>query len=110
MKGNGLMTAPTNEKRNFIKELTELGKAKGSISNKDILDVIGESDFEPEQLEKLYDALESAGVEIVEEDIIDDLSLESLNIDGVESDDLGTTTYEGMEPSETISIDDPVKV
>ena len=44
----------------IIKELTELGKSKGSLSNKDILDAIGEIDFEPEQLEKLYDALESA--------------------------------------------------
>ena len=104
------MTAPVNEKRNFIKELTELGKAKGSISNKDILDAIGESDFEPEQLEKLYDALESAGVEIVEEDIIDDLSLESLNIEGIETDDVGGGRVEGSDSGETISIDDPVKV
>ena len=75
------MAAPVSDKKNLVKELTDLGKAKGNITNQDILDAIGEMDIDPEQLEKLYDALEQAGIEIVETDIEEDLSLEGLNID-----------------------------
>ncbi len=104
------MATPTTDKKTIIKDLTELGKSKGSLSNKDILDAIGEIDFEPEQLEKLYDALESAGVEIVEEDIADDLSLDLLNIDGVENDDGTHSVVNVPDMSDSIAIDDPVKV
>ena len=74
------MAAPVLDKKNLVKELTDLGKAKGNITNQDILDAIQEMDIDPEQLEKLYDALEQAGIEIVETDIEEDLSLEGLNI------------------------------
>ncbi len=104
------MATPTVDKKTIIKDLTELGKSKGSLSNKDILDAIGEIDFEPEQLEKLYDALESAGVEIVEEDIADDLSLDLLNIDGVENEDGTHSVANVPDMSDNITIDDPVKV
>ena len=104
------MTAPSTDKKTIIKDLTELGKSKGSLSNKDILDAIGEIDFEPEQLEKLYDALEAAGVEIVEEDIIDDISLEVLDIDNVDSETGTRVTVDLGESADNISIDDPVKV
>ncbi len=104
------MTAPSTDKKTIIKDLTELGKSKGSLSNKDILDAIGEIDFEPEQLEKLYDALESAGVEIVEEDIIDDIPLEVLEIEGVDSETGTRVTVDVGEGADNISIDDPVKV
>ncbi|MBQ7965187.1 MAG: RNA polymerase sigma factor RpoD [Ruminococcus sp.] len=104
------MAAPTTDKKTIIKDLTDLGKAKGSLSNKDILDAIGEIDFEPEQLEKLYDSLESAGVEIVEDDIIDDIPLEVLSLEGVDPDGNSGVVVEGAEPSDNIAIDDPVKV
>ena len=104
------MATPTTDKKTIITNLTELGKAKGSLSNKDILDAIGEIDFEPEQLEKLYDSLESAGIEIVEEDIIDDIPLEALTLEGVDPDGHASGAIEGYEPADNIAIDDPVKV
>ena len=69
-----------SDKKTVLNNLMELGKSKGQLSNKEILDAIGEMDFDPEYLEKFYDALESNGVEIVEtmEDIIlDDAALTS---------------------------------
>ncbi|MBE6824135.1 MAG: RNA polymerase sigma factor RpoD [Ruminococcaceae bacterium] len=104
------MTAPATDKKTIIKELTELGKSKGSLSNKDILDAIGEIDFEPEQLEKLYDSLESAGIEIVEDDIADDISLDILDITGVDGEVSAATTSDSVDTSDNIAIDDPVKV
>ena len=57
------MTTATPDKKTVIRDLTEQAKAKGQLSNKEILDAIGELDFEPEQLEKFYDTLEEVGKE-----------------------------------------------
>ena len=55
------------DKKTVIKDLLELGKSKGQLSTKEILDALGELDFDPEQIEKFYDTLETQGVEIVED-------------------------------------------
>ena len=95
------------DKKTVIKELTELGKSKGQLSTKEILDAIGELDFDVEQIEKFYDSLESQGVESVEDfgdtPNLDDLEF-ALDItgDAADEDDVGAT--------EAIAIDDPVKV
>ena len=39
------------EKKSLVKELIDLGKQKGSLTNQDILDALGEGDFDPEKLE-----------------------------------------------------------
>ncbi len=96
------------EKRNLLKELTDLAKVKGGLSDKDILDTIGEMDIDPEQLEKLYDSLEAAGIEVTESDLDEDLNIDNLNLDeNVKSDDGSEST---VESSDNIAIDDPVKV
>ncbi len=96
------MAAP-QDKKTVIKELTELGKQKGNLTNQDILDAIGEIDFEPEQLEKLYDNLESLGIEIVEE--LEDVKLDDLSVEITTDKDDSSADY-----MESIAIDDPVKV
>ncbi len=99
------MAGSIQEKKAVIKEITELGKTKGQLTNKDILDAIGEMDFDPEQLEKLYDNLESMGVEIVEdnEEIqFEDLTLEITSVTDNENTDIDAV--------ESVAIDDPVKV
>ena len=58
--------AATPDKKTVVRELMELGKQKGQLTNQDILDAIGEIDFDPEQLEKLYDSLAQLGIEIVD--------------------------------------------
>ena len=40
------------ERIKIMKELTEQGRAKGQLSTKEILDAVGEIEFEPEQVEK----------------------------------------------------------
>ena len=62
------------DKKTVIKDLLELGKSKGQLSTKEILDALGELDFDPEQIEKFYDTLESQGVEIVED--FDDITID----------------------------------
>ena len=59
------------DKKTVIKDLIEQGKQKGSLSNQEILDAIGEIEFSHEQLEKLYDGLEAQGIEIIEDNSVD---------------------------------------
>lgn len=97
------MAAP--DKKTVIRELIEQGKSKGQLSTKEILDAIGELEFEPEQIEKFYDTLEAQGVEIIED--FTDEPLEDLDFSSQvdENEDL-----ESALSSEGIAIDDPVKV
>ena len=92
------------DKKTVIKDLIELGKSKGQLSTKEILDALGELDFDPEHIEKFYDTLESQGVEIVED--FDDIQIDDVDLAKVEG-------VESLEPgigADGVSIDDPVKV
>ena len=98
--------ANQTEKKPLIKVLADLGKAKGNLTNQDILDAIGEMDIEPEQLEKLYDELENLGIEIVED--IEDIALDNLDAElGVES---VAADSSDQVADNAVMIDDPVKV
>ena len=55
------------EKKNGVAELIESGKAKNKLTTKEITDFLEEQDFEVEQVDKLYDLIESNGIEVVEE-------------------------------------------
>ena len=91
------------DKKTIIKDLTELGKAKGSLTNDEIIEALGEIEFKPEELEKLYDNLEQLGVDIIEDDV-ENLVIEELEeIAGAKDDG-------SMEGGDALSIDDPVKV
>ena len=92
------------DKKTVIKDLLELGKSKGQLSTKEILDALGELDFDPEQIEKFYDTLETQGVEIVED--FDDITIDDEELAKAE----GIDTLEPGVGAEGVSIDDPVKV
>ena len=91
------------DKKTVIKDLLELGKSKGQLSTKEILDALGELDFDPEQIEKFYDTLESQGVEIVED--FDDITIDDEELAKAE----GIELEPGM-GTDDVAIDDPVKV
>ena len=44
--------------------ILEKGKAKGSLKNSEIMELLEDVEYESEQLEKLYDLLEASGVDI----------------------------------------------
>lgn len=61
------MVASGNEKlehKNDIAQLIEKGKAKGSLSNNDIMEALEYSDYDIELIEKIYDMIESNGIEV----------------------------------------------
>ncbi len=93
------------DKKSILKELIDLGKQKGSITNQDILDAIGELDFDPEKLEKLYDAIEAQGIEIVED--MGEIKIDDIELSYEESKE---ENGGGSSTEQNITIDDPVKV
>ena len=84
-----------------IKNLVQHGKASGHISTGEILEAMGEMDFDPDQIEKLYDSMESLGVEIVE-------GLEDSEIDSAAPEVHDSPSASVV--AEASTTDDPVKV
>ncbi|MEG1869239.1 MAG: RNA polymerase sigma factor RpoD [Oscillospiraceae bacterium] len=83
-----------------MKDLLEGAKAKGKITNKELTDALIELDLDVDQVEMLYETLESFNVDIVDEpekDIILDTTLAGEELESALS-------------AEGISVDDPVKV
>ena len=92
------------DKKTILKELTELGKSKGNLTNDEIIEALGEIEFKPEEIEKLYDTLEQQGIEIIED-------IENINFDDITELEGEVKKENGIvESSEALSIDDPVKV
>ena len=91
------------DKKLTVTELMEQGKLKGKLTAKEINDALEEMDFDPEQLDKFYDSLESSNIEI-----LDDLNVdEDFNI-GL--DETAPIDDDISYASDGINIDDPVKV
>jgi RNA polymerase primary sigma factor len=77
----------------LVKKLIEKGKKTGTLTYKEIMDELEEIDLNPEQIEKIYEVLESMGI-----DVIGDMQEE------VQEEDLDLSLPEG------IAIDDPVRM
>ncbi len=89
------------DKKTLLKDLIDSGKQKGKLSTKEINDVLEELDFDVEQVDKLYDTLESQNIEIIE----DFTAPVDIDLIPEEPEEL-----ENSLASEGINIDDPVKV
>ncbi len=96
------------DKKSIIHDLVESGKTKGKLSTKEISDALEETDFDVEQLDKLYETLETNNIEIIEDfepdfdiNIDSDIDEKTVDEDGVE--------YEASYTTDP-NIDDPVKV
>ena len=98
--------AATPDKKTVVRELMELGKQKGQLTNQDILDAIGEIDFDPEQLEKLYDSFAQLGIEIVEDS--GDIKIDDIDLGFDEGKD--GDSHAQIAETGSVSVDDPVKV
>ncbi len=93
------------EKKPQIKALIEKGKATGKLTTHEIDAVILEMDFDIEELDKLYETVESSNIEI-----IDDLGEEMLDALAFDLDETKTVEDDVSSDAKNVSIDDPVKV
>ncbi len=92
------------EKKNVIHELIENGRRNGKLTTREINDALEESNFDVDQLEKLYESLEGHGIEIVDDEP-DEAAADAAVITEDSVDD-----FEDTLSAEGVAIDDPVKV
>jgi len=95
----------TREKGYEIKELIKRGKAKGSLSQGEIMEALEDVDYDIEQIEKLYETLENMGIEITGYMDAPDFDLEN-EVAQLES----AEEMEKMLIQEGLAIDDPVRM
>lgn len=79
----------------IVKNLLDKVKSKGSITYKEMMDEIDHIELTPEQIEKIYEVLESMGIEIIGDETSED---------NIEEEELDLSVPEG------IAIDDPVRM
>lgn len=91
-------------KMTIVKKLIEKGKKKGSLTYKEVMDELYEIDLGAEQIEKVYEVLESMDI-----DIVGDMHEVTPNI-GPESDIEPEVEELDVSVPEGISIDDPVRM
>jgi len=105
---NGIVEqAEKGEKKFNLKEIVDKAKQKGSISNAEILEELENVDYDLEQIEKLYEALEAAGVEVTgyldNPDFNEEIQTEVEQYESAED-------MEKMLSQEGLAIDDPVRM
>lgn len=86
-----------NAKMSTVKQLIDSGKKAGFLTYKEIMDTLETIDLSPEQIEKVYEMLETLGIEIIGD-------MEEFNPDQVVEEEIDLSIPEG------ISIDDPVRM
>ena len=95
------------DKATMITDLVELGRSKGKLTAQEIMDAMELFDFDPEQMDKLYEQLEQNSIEVVDDFANVDLENLDLNIENPEPE---AVEEDASVPTEQIAIDDPVKV
>ena len=102
---DGEQTGSRRERGWEIKELIRRGKARGSLTNTEIMETLDEADIDIEQMEKLYETLENMGIEITGYMDAPDFEIEN-EIAQYES----AEEMEKMLIQEGLAIDDPVRM
>ncbi len=90
------------DKKMQIRDLVELGRSKGELTTQEIMDAMEDFEFDPDQVDKLYEMLESNNIKI-----IDDLQVSLADIDLTSVPEIAGSSGDS---SDAMSIDDPVKV
>ena len=99
------------KKHTAIKELIALGKKKGKLTLKEMSDALESIDMESDELDRLYEELEKAGIELQGAEVLaaPAESEEEFSEDAVEE-----VTKEELEDTESLAegfaIDDPVRM
>ncbi|CAB1240674.1 RNA polymerase major sigma-43 factor (sigma-A) [Clostridiaceae bacterium BL-3] len=83
-----------SSKIQLVKKLIEKGKKNGTLTYKEIMDELEEVDLSPEQIEKIYETLESIGVEVTGD--LNETDTNEKNLD--------------LSVPEGVAIDDPVRM
>jgi RNA polymerase sigma factor, sigma-70 family len=94
MVEGGKIMKDKSAKMQIVKKLIEKGKKSGTLTYKEIMDELDEIDLSPEQIEKIYEVLESMGIEVIGD--MQDAEVDERDLD--------------LSIPEGIAIDDPVRM
>ncbi|WP_425806896.1 RNA polymerase sigma factor RpoD [Desulfitobacterium sp. Sab5] len=110
-------TEPMNEEQlrvEAVKELIQIGKKKGSLTYREIMDALQGIELTTDQIDEVYEQLGRMGIEVIpvpeeEEEVLekttdDDLSDDGEDAGAAEDTDVDLTVPEG------VGIDDPVRM
>ena len=106
----------TQEQQNEEKlnMLVEEGKRRGSLSSKELLDVLEDMNLEQEQIDKFYDTLENFNIDTTEADDLNFLPPDDLVPEIEELQEIETLAEDEIIDPETLvenfSVDDPVRM
>ncbi len=90
----------TNKK---VKDILQKAKEKGQITYGELATQLG--DINPEQIDKVFDAFEEFGVDVLKDDLDEEPDIEDLEeVEDLKLDDINTMNFEG------VNIDDPVRM
>ena len=90
-----------NAKLAMITSLIDKAKKEGTITTKQIMDAIENIELGPEQIEKIYEAFDALGVEVIDTELAD---MPNVGDDDNFEEEVDISVPEG------ISIDDPVRM
>lgn len=88
------------------KELIEKGKSKGSLTSNEIMEMLQDEDYDIERIEKLYEKLESNGIEVtsyIKDEEFQEIENEVEHLESAED-------MEKVLSQEGLAIDDPVRM
>ncbi|MBE6033813.1 MAG: RNA polymerase sigma factor RpoD [Clostridiales bacterium] len=104
------------EKKDYVQDLAEKAKAKGSISFREVADYLEGVDLNKDQMDEIYDSLTAMGIEIVSEVDPDEFELLSIEQDENEDVDIIAVSEDSNEIDleatlpKGIAVDDPVRM
>ncbi len=114
VKGQEVTQQSLEEKLN---DVIEKGKKKGTVSLKELMDVMDELNLDAEQVDKIYEAFDNSGVEMIDDEdflveLPDDIAPDLEDLEELE--ELKEIEEEAMVDPESLvdsfSIDDPVRM
>ena len=86
-----------------VKDIVQKAKAKGKITYGELATELG--DINPEQIDKVFDAFEEMGVDVLKDDFDEEPDVEELEkVEDIKVEDINTMNFDG------INVDDPVRM
>ena len=86
-----------------VQDILAKAKEKGQITYGELATQLG--DINPEQIDKVFDAFEEIGVDVLKDDLDEEPDIEDLEeVEDVKLEDISTMNFEG------VNIDDPVRM
>lgn len=93
-------------KQKIINNLMRIGKKKGNLTYDEIVEALDEIPMETEEIDNVYEGFEKEGIELLDDDKIEEEILSTVKDEDMESDII----KEDLSVPKGVSVDDPVRM